>query len=38
MLDAEGHAAGICFMGPPPDQDEKTSIGALDIRRFPFLS
>ena len=23
MLDAEGHAAGMCFMGPPPDQDEK---------------
>ena len=39
MIDAaDGTAAGICFMGEPPDAFRKDWVGALDIRRFPFAN
>ena len=38
MLDAtDGSAAGLCFAGWPPDIHQKTKIGVIDIRQFPFI-
>ena len=38
MLDAsDGSAVGICFIGLAPGAHQKTQIGALDIRQFPFI-
>ena len=37
MLDSSNNSViGLCFMGLPEDAHEKTQIGALDIRQFPF--
>jgi hypothetical protein len=38
MLDALDNAVvGLCFMGLPQDAHQKTQIGAIDIRQFPFI-
>ncbi len=38
MLDAaDATVAGLCFIGLPADAHQKTQIGAIDVRQFPFI-
>lgn len=38
MIDAsDGSVVGICVIGLPADDHEKTQIGVIDLRQFPFI-